>query len=75
MLKFAGILVVGAAIASSPLPAAAQTSQPGGATSMRHATPAHRPTGSYRSEMRRRGNLSRERARAGAEHVRKMHAQ
>ncbi len=32
----------------------------------------HRPTRSHRSEMRRRNNMSRERARAGAEHVRTM---
>jgi hypothetical protein len=74
MLKFAGILVVAMLIACSPLRAIAQTT-PTGASSTHPATHAHRPTGSYRSEMRRRNNLSRERARAGAEHVRKMHAQ
>ncbi len=75
MLRFVGLIVVGAATASSPLPAAAQTTQPGTATSMHHPAQAHGPTGSHRSEMRRRSNMSRERARAGAEHVRTMHSQ
>ncbi len=69
MLKLIGLIVAGAAIACSPLGATAQTGQPA-AASTHHAT--HTPTGSYRSQMRHRSNMSRERARAGAEHVRTM---
>jgi hypothetical protein len=73
MLKFVASILLGAALASSPLPAFAQTTQPG--ASATHHTQTHRPTRSYRSEMRRRGNTHKERARAGAEHVRTMHVQ
>jgi hypothetical protein len=73
MLKLAASLALAAAIASLPFPTVAQTTQP--QVSAPHHPHAHRPTGSYRSEMRHRGNMSRERARAGAEHVRTMHVQ
>jgi hypothetical protein len=73
MLKFVASILLGAALAPSPLPAFAQTTQPG--ASATHHPHAHRPTGSYRSEMRRRGNTHKERARAGAEHVRQIHVQ
>jgi hypothetical protein len=74
MLKFVAPIVIGAALASSRLPAVAETMQ-SGASTMHPPAHAHRPTRSYKSEMRHRGNLSRERARAGAEHVRTMHKQ
>ena len=73
MLKFLAAIVLGAALASSPLASVAQTT-PAGASATHHAQ-AHRPTGSYRSEMRHRGNLHKDRARAGAEHVRQMRMQ
>ncbi|MBV8103833.1 MAG: hypothetical protein JO223_04265 [Hyphomicrobiales bacterium] len=73
MLKFVASILLGAALASSPLPAFAQTTQLG-ASAMHHPH-AHRPTRSYRSEMRRRGNAHKEQARAGAEHVRQMRMQ
>lgn len=41
----------------------------------RYHAKAHTPTRSYNSEMRRRHNLSKERARAGADHVRSMRTQ
>jgi hypothetical protein len=47
-------------------PAYAQSSTPAAAPA------AHTPTGSHRSHLRRQGVQSRERARASAEHVRKM---
>jgi hypothetical protein len=58
-----------AVIALSPLAALAQTDQAapaGGASS------ATAPTGTHKSQMRQRSNLSKERARASAEHMRKM---
>jgi len=73
MLKFIGSIVLSAAVAFSALPAVAQTTQPG--ASATHHAQTHKPTRSYRSEMRHRSNMSKERARAGAEHVRTMHNQ
>ena len=72
MLKFVATILLGAILASAPLPALAQTTQPGASTV--HHPSAHR-TGTYRSQMRQRGNLHKERARAGAEHVRQMRLQ
>ena len=72
MLKFLASFLLGAILASAPLSAFAQTTQTGAATV--HHPSAHR-TGSYRSQMRQRGNLHKERARAGAEHVRRMRVQ
>ena len=69
MLKVIAAASLVALFAASPLAASAQTT---GAPS---ANPAHQPTGSHRSEMRKRHNQSRERARAGAEHARKMRMQ
>ena len=58
-----------AVIALSPVAAFAETTQ----TASHHA--AHKPTGSHRSEMRKRHNSSKERARASAEHMRQMRQQ
>lgn len=69
VIKTIAFIGLGAAIALSPLAGFAQTAPAAPAT--HHAT-THRPTGSYRSQMRHRHNLSKERARAGAEHVRTM---
>lgn len=73
MLKFLASIVLGAALASSPRVSVAQTT-PAGASATHHAQ-AHRPSGSHRSRMAQRNNLSQERARASAEHMRKMRVQ
>ena len=63
----------GAAIALTPPAALAQSvSSPPSAT---HYSSAHKPTSSFRSEMRKRHTSSKDRARAGAEHVRTMRQQ
>jgi len=69
MLKAFAAASFAALVAALSLPASAQST---GAPS---AEQAHRPTGSYRSEMRKRRNTHKERARAGAEHVRQMRTQ
>lgn len=76
MLKIFALIGLGATVAFAPPPAFAQTNPSraeGAATSPSlHHPSAHRPSGSYRSEMRHRHNTSKERARASAEHVRMM---
>ena len=72
MLKIMVAAVFAALVAAAPLAAQAQTTAAPGAT---HPHSVHRPTGSHRSEMRKRHNTSRDRARASAEHMRKLHAQ
>lgn len=74
MRRIIAAIGLGAAIALSPFGVAAVMSQTAAPAAAHHARP-HKPTGSYRSEMRNRSNLSRERARAGAEHVRTMRSQ
>ena len=69
MLKTIALIGLGAAIAF-PLPAIAQTYQ--SAAPAASAPAATAPTGSHRSQMRHRANLSKERARASAEHMRNM---
>lgn len=72
MLRLISVASFAAAlVAAAPLTAGAQTSSTPGA----HPQSMHRPTGSHRSEMRKRHNTSRDRARASAEHMRKLHAQ
>ena len=71
-LIFAGF---GAALALAPLSALAEMKPSSAAPAMVMAQATqhtyHRPTtGSHRSEMRKRNNMSRDRARAGAEHAR-----
>ena len=68
MLKFIAAAGLGAMIAISPFPATAQTTATPGA----HPAQTHQPTRSHRSEMRRRHNTSRVRARSTAEQVRQM---
>ena len=69
MLKLVVVASFAALVAAAPLAAAAQTSAAPGAH-------PHSPyTGSHRSEMRKRHNASKDRARASAEHMRKLHAQ
>ncbi len=71
MLKLMVAASFAALVAAAPLAAQAQTTAAPGA----HPHSVHRPTGSHRSEMRKRHNTSRDRARASAEHMRKLHAQ
>ena len=75
MLKCLGSIALVAAFALAPLAGRAETaSGAAGAHSMSHHH-AHKPARSYRSEMRHRGNRSKEHARAGAEQVRQMRSQ
>ncbi len=73
MLNKIALLGVGAALALAPLSAFAQTDQstapaaPGAS-----ATPAAAPSGTHRSQMRHRSNMSKERARASAKHMHHM---
>jgi len=71
VLKTFAAIGLGAAIALAPLTVLAQNA-PTPAPATHHHRAAHKPTGSHRSEMRKRHNSSKERARAGAEHVRTM---
>ena len=73
MLKFLASIALGAALASSPLVSVAQTT-PAGASAV-HYPQSHQSTGSHKSRMAHRRNLHKERARAGAEHVRQMRMQ
>ncbi|HKN30093.1 MAG TPA: hypothetical protein VJY34_20335 [Roseiarcus sp.] len=75
MLRTFALIGLGAAIALSPPATLAQTAPAAPAAPVQHHATAHKPTGSYRSEMRRRHNASKERARAGAEHMRTMQNQ
>jgi hypothetical protein len=70
MLKTIALIGVGTAIAFTPLPTIAQTDQ--SAAPAASAPAATAPTGSHRSQMRHRSNMSRERARASAHHMRHM---
>jgi hypothetical protein len=65
---------LGALVAFSPLAAMAQSAAPAQAEQVAQvdtAAPAT-PRGSHRRHLRNQGNLSRERARASAEHMRMM---
>ena len=70
MLKTIALIGFGAAIAFTPLPTIAQSYQSAAPTAGAPAATA--PTGSHRSQMRHRANLSKERARASAHHMRHM---
>ena len=70
VLKFMFALALGAAAALSASTALPQTSQP--TTMTKHPAHAHKPTGSFRSEMNRRNSMSKTHARASAEHMRQM---
>jgi hypothetical protein len=69
--KFAAI-GLGAAIALAPLAALAESAPP---PATHHHRAVHQPTRSHRNEMRQRHNASKDRARAGAAHVRTMRQQ
>ena len=66
MLKMIALIGVGTAIAFTPLPTIAQTAPAASAAA------ATAPSGSHSSQMRHRANMSKERARASAEHMRHM---
>ena len=70
MLKTIALMGVGAVVAFTSLPAIAQTYQP--AAPAASAPSATTPTGSHRSQMRHRANVSKERARASAHHMRHL---
>ena len=67
MLKTIALIGVGTAIAFTPLPTIAQTDQSAAPAASAPGTTA--PTRSHKSQMRHRANMSKERARAVADHV------
>lgn len=76
MLKTFVAIGLGAVIALPPLAAIAQTEGPAQPEQLAQAAPgtAHAAGGgSHRRHLRHRANQSRERSRAGAEHMRQMH--
>ena len=68
MLRTIALLGLGAAVAFTSLPAMAQAAQPGAPAASAPASAA--PTGVHKSQMRHRANLSKERAKISAHHVR-----
>ena len=71
MHKTIAMMSLGAVIAFAPPAALAQADQAASASSAAHAkSTGHR--GSHRSYLRHTGNTHKERARASAEHIRKM---
>ncbi len=68
MLKIIAAASFAALVAAAPPPSFAQSTET-------QAEPAHKPTGSYRSQMRARHNMHKQRSRAGAEHMRQMRMQ
>ncbi len=68
MLKTIALIALGSAIAFTPLSAVAQSS----AAPAAGASAAVAPTGSHKSQMRHRSNMSKERARASAHHMHHM---
>jgi hypothetical protein len=76
MLSKCAAIGLSAVVALSPLAALAESDQqlaqpaPAAGTSSTTA-----PTGSYKSQMRRRANTHKERARASAQHMRQMRQQ
>ena len=70
MFKTIALIGVGVAIAFTPLPTIAQTDQ--SATPAASAPAATAPTGSHKSQMRHRANMSKQKARASAHHMRHM---
>jgi hypothetical protein len=76
MFKTIASIGLGAMMVLAPLGARAQTYQtsaPAASTANPSSAHASSRTGSFRSQMRHRSNLSRERARASAEHMRHIH--
>jgi hypothetical protein len=79
MVKMFAAMGFGALIALSPLAAIAQTDGAAQPMQMAQAAPAAPNAahagggGSHRRHLRHRANTHKERARAGAEHMRQMH--
>jgi hypothetical protein len=69
MLKTIASIFLSAAVALGPIASFAQATQSSAPAASAHA---QKPTGSYRSQMRHRSNLSKERARASAENMRHL---
>ena len=70
MLKTITLLGLGAAVAFTSLPAFAQTDQSAAPQASAPASTA--PTGSHKSQIRHRANMSMESARVSAHHVRHL---
>jgi hypothetical protein len=70
MLKTIALMGLGAAVAFTSLPAIAQTYQSAAPAASTPTSTA--PTASHKSQMRHRANMSKERARASAHHMRQM---
>ena len=68
MLKTIALLGLGAAVAFTSLPAIAQTNQSAAPAASAKAS----LTGSHKSQVRRRANMSKEKVRASALHVRHL---
>jgi hypothetical protein len=68
MLKMIALLGLGAAVAFTSLPAIAQTNQSAAPAASAKAS----LTGSHKSQVRRQANMSKERARTSAQHVRHL---
>ena len=68
MLKTIALLGLGAAVAFTSLPAIAQTNQSAAPAASAKAS----LTGSHRSQMRRQANMSKEKARTSALHLRQL---
>jgi hypothetical protein len=69
------VISFGALVALSPLPAMAQSEAPAQPVQVAQASTTAAPTaprGSHGRHLRNQGNLSKERARASAEHMRQM---
>jgi hypothetical protein len=68
MLKTIALLGLGAAVAFTSLPAVAQTNQPAAPA----ATAKASLSGSHKSQVRRQANMSKEKARTSANHLRHL---
>jgi hypothetical protein len=68
MLKTIALLGLGAAVAFTSLPAVAQTNQPPAPA----ATAKASLSGSHKSQVRRQANMSKEKARTSANHLRHL---
>ena len=68
MLKTIALLGLGAAVAFTSLPAISQTNQSAAPAASAKAS----LTGSHRSQMRRQANMSKEKARTSALHLRHL---
>jgi hypothetical protein len=72
MVNKLAVIGLGAAIALAPLAAVAQTEAPDQPVQVAQSSAHAGGGGSFKRHLRYRNNQSRERARAGAEHMRQM---